>query len=61
MDLETVLHCEICGAEIVGAPVFRNGVRYCCEVCASGEECECDLPPEDDRRGVPGASIGEET
>jgi hypothetical protein len=51
MNPESVVHCEVCGAEIVGAPVLRDGVQHCCEACARGEECDCGLLPEDDRRG----------
>lgn len=48
--LDGVLFCDRCGAEIIGAPVVRGKLRYCCEDCANGLPCECGLLLEDDRR-----------
>ncbi|MEW6569038.1 MAG: hypothetical protein AB1449_12905 [Chloroflexota bacterium] len=48
--IDGVLFCDRCGAEIVGAPVMRGKLRYCCEDCANGLGCECALILEDDRR-----------
>jgi hypothetical protein len=47
--IEGTVYCERCGAEIVGAPVVRDGVLYCCDDCADGGECNCALLLEDDR------------
>ncbi len=47
--IEGVLFCDRCGAEIVGAPVVRGRLRYCCEDCANGLACDCGLLLEDDR------------
>jgi hypothetical protein len=48
--IEDVLYCDRCGAEVVGAPVLRDGVRYCCGDCADGQPCDCGLVLDDDRR-----------
>ncbi len=49
-EIEGVLFCDGCGAEIVGAPAVRGNLRHCCEDCAEGLECECGLVLEDERR-----------
>jgi hypothetical protein len=49
-EIEGVLYCDGCGAEIVGAPVVRDDRRYCCLDCAEGRVCDCGLILEDDRR-----------
>jgi hypothetical protein len=59
MNRETVQYCDRCGAELVGAPEVRDGLRYCCEACARNEECDCGLPPDEDRRGGPAAAESE--
>ena len=34
--------CPVCGCTIVGAGYEKEGVKYCCEPCAtSGGPCEC--------------------
>ncbi|MGA9533505.1 MAG: hypothetical protein WBR18_12375 [Anaerolineales bacterium] len=47
--LEDVLFCDGCGAEIVGAPIVRGKMMYCCEECSAGLECDCALVLDDDR------------
>ena len=33
--------CEACGMEFDWEGVTREGIDYCCEACARGEECTC--------------------
>jgi hypothetical protein len=47
-EIDGVLFCDGCGAEIVGAPVVGGRMRYCCERCARGESCDCALILDDD-------------
>jgi hypothetical protein len=47
--IEGTVYCDRCGAEVVGAPVVKNGVLYCCQVCAEGGECDCALLLDDER------------
>jgi hypothetical protein len=49
-EVEGVLFCDRCGAEIVGAPVVRGTMKYCCEDCAEGRGCDCGLILDDERR-----------
>ncbi len=50
--VEGVVYCHGCGVEVIGPPETRNGLIYCCAVCADGGECDCG-PEEED----PGAAI----
>jgi hypothetical protein len=49
-EIDGDLYCDRCGAEVVGAPVVREGSLYCCADCAEGQECDCGLILDDDRR-----------
>jgi hypothetical protein len=33
--------CPACGCQIVDSGYERNGVRYCCEACATGSTTNC--------------------
>ena len=33
--------CEACAMEFDWEGVNQDGVDYCCEACARGEECRC--------------------
>ncbi len=46
----TEVYCSGCGAEIIGAPVFKDSQYYCCEDCAEGKPCDCALILDDERR-----------
>lgn len=45
---EGVVYCDGCGTEIVGVPVVREGLTYCCSLCSEGKECDCGV--EEDER-----------
>ena len=47
--VEGVVHCDGCGVEVIGPPETRNGLTYCCAVCAEGGECDCGEGEEDPR------------
>ena len=47
--IDGVLFCDGCGAEIVGAPIYRDNLIHCCLDCAQGRECECALVLDDGR------------
>jgi hypothetical protein len=49
-EMDGVLFCDRCGAEVAGAPVMRGKLGYCCEDCANGLECDCGVILEDDRQ-----------
>jgi hypothetical protein len=50
---EGVVYCDGCGAEITGPPVVQQGMDYCCDLCAKGDECDCGA--DDDERRAPAA------
>lgn len=58
-QIDGVLFCDGCGAEIVGAPVVRDRRRHCCEDCANGLRCDCGLILDDDRRESGDTSAGQ--
>ncbi len=33
--------CPVCGCAIGDGVYEKDGVKYCCEPCASGSQCEC--------------------
>ena len=39
--------CDGCGVEIGWSPILYQQRLYCCRACASGMECACDYPPEE--------------
>ena len=42
--------CPVCGCAIVGAGYEKEGVKYCCEPCATGSgtcQCGCCHPVEE--------------
>jgi hypothetical protein len=44
--------CPVCGCTIVGKGYEKEGVKYCCEPCATGGgscECGCCHPVEEDK------------
>ena len=45
--------CPACGCEIGIGSGDSEGVIYCCEACASGEQCECG-------RCVPAGEVSQE-
>jgi hypothetical protein len=48
-EIDGVLYCDGCGAEIVGPPVVRDHRRHCCQDCADGLPCDCGLILDDER------------
>jgi len=55
---EGVVYCDGCGVEVDGAPVVKQGLNYCCTVCAEGGECDCGADDEDRRSaGTAGAAV----
>lgn len=52
--IEGVRFCDGCGAEIVGAPIVRGQLEYCCQECSEGRDCDCALVFEDERREAGG-------
>jgi hypothetical protein len=50
--IEGVRFCDGCGAEVVGAPIVRGQLLYCCQDCSEGQECDCALVFEEERREV---------
>jgi hypothetical protein len=55
---EGVVYCDGCGVEVEGAPVVKQGLRYCCITCAEGGECDCGAEEEDQRSaGTPEAAV----
>jgi hypothetical protein len=47
-EIEGVLYCDGCGAEIRGAPIVKGELKYCCEDCAEGLSCDCALILDDE-------------
>ena len=33
--------CPVCGCSIVEDAHEKDGVKYCCEPCTTGNACEC--------------------
>ena len=34
--------CPVCGCTIIGEACEKDGVKYCCEPCATGAgQCDC--------------------
>lgn len=52
------VNCTTCEVGIVGRPVFRAGVPFCCAGCAGGGPCTCsydrDQAPDDDLSALAG-------
>ncbi len=40
--------CPECGCHIGAGSYEKEGVVYCCQPCATGEECECGCCQEED-------------
>jgi len=34
--------CPVCGCQIIGEGIEKEGKVYCCEPCASGQASGCD-------------------
>jgi hypothetical protein len=44
--------CPVCGCNIVGAGYEKEGVKYCCEPCATSTspcKCGCCHPVEEEK------------
>ncbi len=39
-SVQTLL-CPACGCRVVNGGFEKDGVRYCCEACASSSACQC--------------------
>lgn len=48
-NIDGVLFCDGCGAEIHGAPIVKGSQIHCCSQCAQGQPCQCPLVLEDGR------------
>ena len=47
--------CPVCGCTIVGEGYEKEGVKYCCEPCATGSgpcECGCCHPVEEEKHQI---------
>jgi len=44
--------CPVCGCTIVGTGYEKEGIKYCCEPCATGSgpcKCGCCHPIEEEK------------
>lgn len=48
-NIDGVLFCDGCGAEIPGAPLISSNQIHCCQDCAEGRACHCPLVLDDGR------------
>ena len=58
---QETIWCVNCGAEILGAPLIREGRDYCCQDCYEGRACLCGerMEPNEERRSRTVSSASE--